>query len=158
MGELSRTGDISEISTLTGRTELWGYIWTKISERPLLGWGYNGTEAMISREWASDYAGSGVNAHNMILQSLLSVGFLGTLPVLALLGVLITRFVRRPDPIRDLIAIFVMVTGIGEVGFCATPVLLTLVVFWVAAREAAHPDGKQQELPGALPSLVPTAV
>jgi O-antigen ligase len=137
LGGLSRTGRESEILTLTGRTDIWEVVWTKIQEKPLFGWGYNGTEALISSGFDKSFAGTPVNAHNAVLQTLLSVGFLGSLPAVAYTFLLIGRFVTHPDPTRDQIAAYLIVGGIGEVEVFATPILLTLVVSWMLAREAA---------------------
>jgi O-antigen ligase len=136
-GELSRTGRQSEIWTLTGRTDIWEVVWTKIQEKPLFGWGFNGAEALISSSFDKSFAGSPVNAHNAVLQTLLSVGFLGSLPAFAYLFLLIGRFVTHPDPTRDQITAYVILIGIGEVEFYATPTLLTFLVSWMLAREAA---------------------
>jgi O-antigen ligase len=136
-GELSRTGRQSEIWTLTGRTDIWEVVWTKIQEKPLFGWGFNGTEALISSSFDKSFAGSPVNAHNALLQSLLSVGFLGSLPAFAFIFLLIGRFVTHPDPARDQIAAYLIVIGMGEVEIFSTPVLLTLLASWMLAREAA---------------------
>jgi len=136
-GKLSRTGNESEILTLTGRTDIWHVAWTKIQERPLLGWGFNGTEALLLDSMPKSFAGTAVNAHNMYLQSLISLGFLGSFPAFAYLLLLFTRFVTRPDPTRDLILLFVLIEGLTEsIIFCA-PEVVFATFSWIVAREAA---------------------
>ncbi len=76
---LSRTGAEGEIFTLTGRTELWATAWKLILEKPLLGWGYNGIEDVMARTVSAGFEGTAVNAHNMLLQTLASLGFVGSL-------------------------------------------------------------------------------
>ena len=66
--------------TLTGRTDIWGYVILDIYQRPLLGWGYQAF-------WSPDNpAASEISdtlhwwvpqAHSGILEILLSVGFIG---------------------------------------------------------------------------------
>lgn len=136
IAELSRTGTASEIVTLTGRTEVWSVVWFLIQERPFLGWGYNGTEDLISGSMHASFAGTAVNAHNFVLQSLVSVGSIGTLPLLALGALLVLRFFRSPDSDRDQFMIFTFCVGVGEVAISASPVLLNLMVFLFLAREA----------------------
>ena len=150
-GTLSRTGQESEILTLTGRTEIWEVAWTRFQEKPLFGWGFNGTEGLISSSMAKSFTGTAVNAHNMFLQSLVSVGFLGSLPAFAFLLLLISRFVTRPDPTRDLIVAFIIIIGMAEVQIFAAPDILTVVISWVLAREAA------KRLPVAGASFEPAA-
>ncbi|MGO4573835.1 O-antigen ligase family protein [Microvirga sp. 2TAF3] len=136
LSQLSRTGHEREIFTLTGRTEVWSTVWDLILQKPFFGWGYNGTEELISSNMSPSFTGTAVNAHNMFLQSLLSLGFLGSLPGFALFALLVTRFFTHPDPARDQLTIFLLVAGMGEVELFVTPVLLTLVTFWIIVREA----------------------
>jgi O-antigen ligase len=143
----SRTGQASEILTLTTRTEIWETVWMRIYEKPLFGWGYNGTMQVLMDSFDKSFHGTPNHAHNSFLQSLLSVGFLGSLPAFAWMFLLVYRFVTRPDPIRDQISLFAMVTGISEVGISGVPVLLTLACMWALAREGA------KRLPSATESL-----
>ncbi len=134
----SRTGTEGEIFTLTGRTELWSAAWKLIVDKPVWGWGYNGIEDVIARTVSTGFEGTAVNAHNMMLQTLASLGFAGSLPAIAAIGLLCLRFFTRPDPARDQIAVLLLVTGLGEVGIAATPILLTLVVFIFLVRDDAR--------------------
>ena len=77
---LSRSGSEGEIMTLTGRTELWATAINLLMQKPLLGWGYNGIEDVMARSVSANFEGTAINAHNMLLQSLASMGLLGSLP------------------------------------------------------------------------------
>jgi O-antigen ligase len=132
---LSRTGTAGEIFTLTGRTELWATAWNLITEKPLLGWGYNGIEDIMARSVSVNFEGTAINAHNMLLQSLASLGFAGSLPAIAAVGVLGVKSLTQPDPSRDQVALLLLVTGFAEVGIASTPILLTLAVFYFFARD-----------------------
>jgi O-antigen ligase len=143
----SRTGRASEILTLTFRTEIWEAVWVRIYEKPLFGWGFNGTEQLITDSFDKSFYGGTVNAHSAILQSLLSVGFLGSLPAFAWMFLLLYRFVTRPDPTRDQITLFTIVTGIAEAGILDVPILLTFACMWAIAREGA------KRLPSATESF-----
>ncbi|WP_267359195.1 MULTISPECIES: O-antigen ligase family protein [unclassified Methylobacterium] len=147
-GELSRTGSANEITTLTGRTDLWAAAAGRIAERPLFGWGFNGTEGMLLDALPKTFVGSAVNAHNMIVQTLLSLGFVGSIPAFGFLGILVAKAVSAPEPLRDNITVFVLVNGMGEVEIFGTPVLLTLLAYWAIARhaaEASRPAGPNAE-------------
>jgi O-antigen ligase len=135
LGSLSRTGSSAEIYTLTGRTDLWSVAWSKFMEKPVFGWGYNGTEALMARSMGRDFYGDPVNPHNSLLQCLLSVGIVGTIPMLAMVGLLLHRFMARPDISRDLLNLLWLLLSIGEVEICGTPGSLTFVAFWTFARE-----------------------
>lgn len=137
LGLVSRTGDASEVLTLTGRTELWEFVWQKILEKPFLGYGFNAFEPVVSREWfgAGDAA---VGAHNTLLQALFTVGFIGTVPLAAAFAVLVHRWVTRPNALRDLFTSYLLLAGITEVEITSVPVLLTLAALLVFALDSAH--------------------
>ncbi len=79
-------GDVASLSTLTGRTEIWGLALSMVVERPVVGWGF----AALYRH---DYSGGkfldlveGTNAHNVWLQAAVETGIVG---MLVLAGVLL---------------------------------------------------------------------
>jgi exopolysaccharide production protein ExoQ len=82
-------GMMGKDATLTGRTDIWEYVIPDIYQRPLLGWGYaafwtadNPAAWKISdilRWWVPQ-------AHNGVLEILLSVGFVGLVFYVFLLG------------------------------------------------------------------------
>ena len=126
--EFSRSGDPSELFTLTGRTDIWQFAWSRIVEQPWLGFGYNSSKVLLPQ-----FLGIGIlidEAHNMLLQSLLSTGIVGTIPMVLLCVLLLIDYVRKPDPLRDLFFLVTLIGGITEAGaFGATPALLTLFLF-----------------------------
>ena len=66
--------------TLTGRTDIWGYVITDIYRRPWLGWGYAAFWSIYNPEaWriADALRWYAPEAHNGILEILLSVGLIG---------------------------------------------------------------------------------
>lgn len=75
---------IGEDATLTGRTEIWKYVWDQIQQRPWLGYGYkgfwhylDGGSAYVNLAFGP-YGTSGVpHAHNGFLEILLATGVLG---------------------------------------------------------------------------------
>ncbi|MBF9234417.1 O-antigen ligase family protein [Microvirga alba] len=136
--EFSRTGSESEIFTLTGRTEVWQVAWDLFLQKPLFGWGFNGTEELLSSRMSASFTGSAVNAHNMYLQSLVSLGILGSLPGFCIILIFVTRLFTAPEPTRDRFTLFMLIVGMGEVEIFASPVLLTLMFFFFIAREACR--------------------
>ena len=68
-------------STLTGRTDIWGYAIPYIYQRPLLGWGYAAfwsTNNPAAWEIANTLHWYAPEAHNGLLELLLSSGLIGT--------------------------------------------------------------------------------
>ena len=75
---------IGEDPTLTGRTEIWSYVWDMIQQKPWLGYGYkgfwhnlDGPSAYVNLAFGP-YGNSGIpHAHNGFLEILLATGFVG---------------------------------------------------------------------------------
>lgn len=138
LSSFSRSGSTWELITLTGRTELWTIALELLGERPFLGWGFNGTEALFVANVGRAFYGDPVNAHSLYMQTLVSLGIIGSLPLFALLVLFLVRAVVDPDPARDHIMLLVLIIGIAEVAIAATPSALTLVFCVFIAREAAR--------------------
>jgi exopolysaccharide production protein ExoQ len=72
---------VGKDSTLTGRTDIWGYAIPYIYQRPLLGWGYAAfwsTDNPAAWEIANALHWFAPEAHNGLLELLLSGGLIGT--------------------------------------------------------------------------------
>jgi O-antigen ligase len=131
--KLSRSGDAAEIYTGNGRLEIWNFVWAKIMEAPVLGWGYNSSKVILAQYYGFENGLMVDSAHNMFLQSLLSVGFLGTLPLLLLLGWLAAKCLARPSPILAYFFIFVVIASLSDTGALGTtPTVLTLLFMLVS--------------------------
>lgn len=68
-------------ATLTGRTELWNLVDINISERPLLGWGFDAFWSQINpaaNEISANLGWAVPQAHNGLRELLLEVGWVGT--------------------------------------------------------------------------------
>ena len=131
----SRSSDASEILTLTGRTELWGFVWSKILEAPILGHGFGAADAVLSREWWGPPDAS-VGAHNTWLQSLLMLGVVGTIPFVTFHQVLIRRWFAQPTTLTRLLTPYLLIHGMTEVEIAAHPVMLTISTFVIMAIDA----------------------
>ncbi len=132
-GGLSRSGDPTELFTLTGRTEIWEFAWSKIVLSPWIGYGYNSSKFILPE--FDGLPGLKVDeAHNMLLQNLLAVGVIGTVPLLGMIFKMLTDLVRAPDARRDLFTILMLVWGVTVAGaFGSTPTVLSLAIFCVLA-------------------------
>jgi O-antigen ligase len=70
-------------SSLTGRTMIWSYVIDKISERPILGWGFSAFWLFanpVALQEGENHVTFFIisNAHNGVLEFLLELGFVGT--------------------------------------------------------------------------------
>ncbi len=124
----SRSGDPTEIYTLTGRLEIWDFVWRKVLEQPWLGWGYNSGKVILGQNYGFTNGLMVDNAHNLFLQNLLSVGFIGTSPMVGLLIWMSVRFLTRPVPIVTYFVVAILVSSVSDTdALGTTPTVLTLV-------------------------------
>ena len=126
---LSRSGEGAELLTLTGRTEIWAFVWERIQEAPWFGYGYNSSKFILPL--FHGLPGLIVDeAHNTWLQNLLGTGVFGTTPLLVLVVAQVVAYVMAPDPFRDLFLFIMLVWGITVAGaFGSTPTVMSLAVF-----------------------------
>lgn len=111
-------------SDLTGRTELWAFVVGMIAKRPLFGYGLSGFWMGASEETLDAQKLLGWNpiyAHNGFLEIALSLGLVGLLVVLYILGTGLKRVLANPQmnqpsgnmwPIAFFV--FVLVHNMGE--------------------------------------------
>ena len=152
---LSRSGDGGELLTLTGRTEIWAFVWERIKEAPWFGYGYNSSKFILPL--FHGLPGLIVDeAHNTWLQNLLGTGIFGTAPLLALVAAQVAAYVVAPDPFRDLFLFVMLVWGITVAGaFGSTPTVMSLAVFashvsTAAPRRSRFPASVSAPSPAAL--------
>jgi O-antigen ligase len=119
---------IGKDPTLTGRTEIWGYVNGDISLKPLLGWGY--FAFWIASNPAAVAIGDAVHwvvpeAHNGLLEMLVNIGMVGT-AIFAFLLVrnVVLAFRCLHTPAKDLaISTLLCCGGILLVGISETVLL-----------------------------------
>ena len=134
LGLVSRSGRISEVTTLTGRTEIWRAVWVMIQNAPLLGYGYASSREVIPLGFQGAFGWTTTSAHNLWLQAWLTTGALGLVLVLAAQAAWLREAWLRHHPARDAVISFVMVVGIFEASALGPSVnLMTFVWCWAAA-------------------------
>ncbi len=129
----SRSGDPTEVYTLTGRLEIWDFALQQIRASPVWGWGYNSSKAVLGGHIGF---GNGLmvdSAHNLYLQSMLSVGLMGTVPLVALLLWLLWRSVVRPIPIVVYTLVLVLVSSVSDTDAIGTTPTLVTILFFAAS-------------------------
>lgn len=135
---VSRSGSVQEVTTLSGRLRVWDVVLYQIGAAPWFGHGHAaGQEVLFSRfeQWSL------VHAHNLFLQSLLYVGIVGTLPLIAALGAQVIGFLRRPLPFRDAIVLYTLFIGITETSLLSNLPGAHTLLWMVALAMGAGPSG-----------------
>jgi len=137
---LLRGQGVEDVVDFSGRGELWKGATRLFTARPLLGYGYGGARGLLldALPWAGD-------AHNGVIQTLLDVGLIGSIPLwLALMRAFITALVSCGKPIgsRSYASVavlaflaFVLVNSVTDVGFAEPGYPFVLAVTCVLAAE-----------------------
>ncbi|CAH0351859.1 O-antigen ligase [Aquabacterium sp. CECT 9606] len=90
----SRGGGVSELSSLTGRDEIWKACVRLIHDSPWIGYGLGSVRIEIPRTWEDMWGNSAATAHNGVLESMISVGLVGTVPLFLAFFYCLYIFVR----------------------------------------------------------------
>ena len=81
----TRSGDSSELANFTGRRSIWEACWGLIQAQPLYGYGLGSVRVELSKTYSDIWGNTVHSAHNFLLESLISVGVVGTLPLVVVL-------------------------------------------------------------------------
>lgn len=131
---------VETVLEMNGRLQLWDDLRPAIVEQLMGGYGY-----LASRPVLLDAAYWAAYAHNAVLQSLLDLGVVGTVALLAVVGVSLSA-ARRTDlgswlrPAVTTIAVFLVVNSISTESFAGAPGFDALVLFLCAACAAWRPQ------------------
>ncbi len=137
---VSRSGQVFELTSFTGRVEIWRFSIERWLAAPWLGYGLGGPRQVISEGWSNRWGGTTGTAHNMLLESLMSVGLVGTTILfvgVALLLVELLKHYRRCERSTDerrfrwlllALALFIIIDGCMEKSFAGLPSPQTIVL------------------------------
>ena len=95
---VSRSGTSEEISNFTGRREIWEACWELIKAKPWFGYGLGSVRVEIPKVFYDEWGNTAATAHNFVLESMISVGVIGTA---LLLGVIATTLVGLMRLVAD---------------------------------------------------------
>ncbi len=128
----TKTGEVEELTSATGRTDIWKETVRLIGQRPITGYGLNSAPVLLQ-----DYSH---HPHNLLLHVTLSGGLLAGLLVAALLLWNIGIGLTSAEPLVRAVSMYVLISGVFEdtcLDTFATPsTLLWLVVLLYPAISA----------------------
>lgn len=135
---LSRSGRISEVTTLTGRTEIWAFVWGEIKQAPWFGYGNASTKYYLPLLYHTFWGWTTTHAHNMWLQIWFTTGLVGVSLLAATFVAQFRSARRRHDLVSLAVLVFVFVIGMAEAGHIdGAPSVLTVVwAVWLAGNPA----------------------
>ncbi len=147
LGLLSKSGDASELTSATGRTEIWGETILLVAKKPALGYG-----AATSKVLLKEYS---LHTHNLVLNVALSTGVLGGLCALWMCIERMFKLFRVRHPIADPLVVFVLFNGLFEnVIFsilCGLPTIIWIIALALPTIDAIkHQEETPLEMIGIL--------
>lgn len=106
LSSTTKTGELQELTTATGRDTIWTEAIRKIAERPLTGWGLNSAPLVLI-----DFS---QHTHNAVLHAALSGGLIAGVLVVFLLSWNLIFGLRSSEPIIRAISVFVLISSLFE--------------------------------------------
>ena len=141
---LTKSGDTSELTTATGRAEIWAQAWKLVQEKPLTGYG-----AASSKVLLAEYS---MYTHNLWLNVTLSTGLLGGILILLTTLSRLNQFFYRRHPIADGLVAMILFNGLAEnVIFsllAGMPTILFVIglTWWGYSTDPGLVDGDDQPM------------
>lgn len=128
---VSRSGDVGEVTSFTGRTEIWYAVLKLVEAQPLMGYGY-ASSVFVLPQHANEVGFATSHAHNVMLQLLLTTGWIGViLFTLSIAGVAL-RAVVYGDRVAFGMMAFVLLNGITESSGFTTLANICSLAFGIA--------------------------
>ncbi len=125
---VSRSGDVGEVTSMTGRSAIWYGVLKLVELQPLTGYGY-ASSVFILPQHVNEIGFTTSHAHNMMLQLLLTTGWIGViLFTLTVIGIIARASLHR-DHVTFCMIAFVLLNGITESsGFTTLANICTLAL------------------------------
>ncbi|MCD0463123.1 O-antigen ligase family protein [Roseiconus lacunae] len=121
--KVTKSGNVEELTSLTGRTRIWQEAWDLISQRPWIGYGMDSAASVMSAE--------SVGTHNLLLHVVFSGGIIAGLLMIGLLIMTLAVALKSRQPMLRGVTTYVLVSGLVEDTILPSfPAALTLI--WVA--------------------------
>jgi O-antigen ligase len=128
-GLLFRGQSADQVLELNGRIGLWAAVWPEVLAHPLVGYGYQASRTVLL-----DAAGWAGYAHNALLQTLLDLGVVGTIALMAVIVTGLRVGFRRgrtgsAGPAVAALMVFLALNSVSTESFAGAPGFETLVLF-----------------------------
>jgi len=128
----SRSGNVQELTSFTGRSDIWAACWKLIVAKPMLGYGLGSVRIEIPKVFWDSWGNTAATAHNFVLESMISVGLVGTsLLLMVVLGTTVglARMVSQNSVFND--------ERQGDLALCALRCMMMLLIHAMVERAFA---------------------
>ncbi len=130
---LSRSGDVSEIKTGTGRAEIWLAVIDLWKERAVWGWGQGAAISILP--YHSNLFTAAAHPHNLFLEVLFSRGLVGLAIFITGIAVALTLALRSRNHRAIILFVFFLVAGFTESIAISGRAGLAIIVLSIAVLE-----------------------
>lgn len=122
--KLSKSGSADELTTATGRTEIWAYALSRIADQPLHGYGYMTARFVMEKH--------SYHCHNIVLNMCLNTGVIGGLGLLAMILYMVYAILHDPRFEIDGLAAVILAGGLID-GMLFASVPSASILIWFSA-------------------------
>ena len=148
MAIVSKSGDADELTSATGRSEIWAYTIRLLAERPIVGYG-----AATSKYYLERYSRY---THNMILNVAFSTGIIGGFACLMMVLGRIRSLFSISNPLPDGIVAFIVLNGFFENVIFAVitgmpTILWIMTLAWPLLKDDPLIDSSSEESKASAP-------
>lgn len=153
---VARSGEATEISSLTGRTEIWDRALDLVGPVPLTGIGAASSGQAFGEAFREDFNWNPGHGHNAVLQMALNGGWPAAICYLGAFVLYWRRSRRAPNSERDGLVTLLFIVGLTEdlvsVPSASWIVLVTAFAALAAASREAPASGTTRERHAMLPA------
>lgn len=143
---ISRGGGVEEVSSMTGRTNIWHAVLVLSAERPIAGYGYASSIFVLPEH--ERLVGFAVgHAHNLILQLLLTTGWTGVVLFIGAVLSIGTRAVYTGNWVVLALLAILLLNGITEASGFTTLANICSLAFTIAITLPPHRDRSYEDDP-----------
>ncbi|MBY0530779.1 MAG: O-antigen ligase family protein [Xanthobacteraceae bacterium] len=128
---VSRSGGADELTSLTGRTEIWYTVLKLIEQRPWTGFGY-ASSVFVLPEYANAIGFATSHAHNLALQLLLTTGWTGFILFMLTIAGVSARAILHGNRVMFAMLAFVLLNGVTESSGFTTLANICTLAFAIA--------------------------
>jgi len=128
---VSRSGGADELTSLTGRTEIWYTVLKLVEQRPWTGYGY-ASSVFVLPEYANSIGFATSHAHNLALQLLLTTGWTGLVLFMLTIAGVGARSILYGDRVMFGMLAFVLLNGVTESSGFTTLANICTLAFAIA--------------------------
>lgn len=154
---VSRSGNIEEIATGTGRVYIWHVVGELIAMRPFHGYGY-ASSSFIIPGFNQEIGDAPPHSHNLYLQLVFSVGYFGLILFALMIAAKLYYSFRSRDGFKLALITFMLIHGITESSIFQGTVQNAVIVWaMIMALDYKGPRRTAQQQQTTLPSATPTA-